>query len=726
MNEELDVRLSLSRICTNKLVEIIEKSNLIILCAQRVSTFREFSYVLPAKRTNFSALFSLRWIGIKWPFGNITVNIVTALVVYVHGGFLNVIFMKEIKFIGPLLIALSGLVCFATVAQSNPENDVVIVGSVEKLKQNPFGENVSSYPEMMSFIKQHVEDPKTVVKHVERFLSQVASLDLAQRIELLKAKSSAHQSLQNYQLAIESITQIFKLQPSMEPARKFSLELRLAELYKQNNDYFIAIEKTKRAFELSLKALDLRQSVIIALQVSNLYSHVKDNEQANHWLKKSENLAQIRGNEITNIVFQLQKSRWHIANNELFLAEQAAKASAEMARRLRLMDVSHEAGLLLSEIYLLGKKFFHAEPILQSLFDIAKYNRNRGAQFEVLLNIVDHQIAQGKYKLAESYWKSAEKLQGFGFARPDGLNNKNRFIWQNAQLLIMQEKWREAYQALSKLPLEDNEQWYTSQLIALSHMSDTVDYARKLEQFVDWLVAKVGNETKQIYGYKLQSLEQQLRLANEALLSHQAQIEQFTAEVNKSLTTKTHMLVALITLLSLCLLMIGYRKFASYFHPLNRQVPLDNLTGLPSYSYLGHLALSQTHRHGTILLADIDNFAAINRRFSIAKGDEVLKLAANLIAQLLPKNCRVGRYCGDSFYIIAPDFSAYQAKILADRIRLELHKCGASIQSNNMALTATVAVGKVDAFSDINQLMQTAVASLKESQLKQSNKTLVV
>ena len=108
---------------------------------------------------------------------------------------------------------------------------------------------------------------------------------------------------------------------------------------------------------------------------------------------------------------------------------------------------------------------------------------------------------------------------------------------------------------------------------------------------------------------------------------------------------------------------------------LRIQATHDPLTGLWNRaSILENLAreLARAARRATavsLVLADIDNFKAINDTFGHLAGDAVLRETAQRITQSVREYDRIGRYGGDELMVVLPECDAPAARGMAERIR---------------------------------------------------------
>jgi diguanylate cyclase (GGDEF)-like protein len=97
-----------------------------------------------------------------------------------------------------------------------------------------------------------------------------------------------------------------------------------------------------------------------------------------------------------------------------------------------------------------------------------------------------------------------------------------------------------------------------------------------------------------------------------------------------------------------------------------------------------------------VIVVDLDHFKAINDTYGHPAGDEVLRVAARVLAGSVRSCDLVARYGGEEFVVVASDASAAIAVALAERIRVRLaerkvHACG-----NEIRITASVGIALAD------------------------------
>ena len=156
----------------------------------------------------------------------------------------------------------------------------------------------------------------------------------------------------------------------------------------------------------------------------------------------------------------------------------------------------------------------------------------------------------------------------------------------------------------------------------------------------------------------------------------------------------------------------------------------DGLTGLHNRRYLDeHLAKIFTEAQVksqslTVLIADIDNFKAVNDKLSHATGDTVLKIVAKLFDNHTWGADIVARYGGEEFVIIFKETSSDEALHVAEKLRLKI--AGYPWCDHHPELAITVSMGLCDDLSlgDYERMLATADDNLYKA--KRSGKNKVV
>jgi diguanylate cyclase len=108
---------------------------------------------------------------------------------------------------------------------------------------------------------------------------------------------------------------------------------------------------------------------------------------------------------------------------------------------------------------------------------------------------------------------------------------------------------------------------------------------------------------------------------------------------------------------------------------LNR---IDGLTGLLNRGSWEDAAVDILRRHqrlglpAALLMIDIDRFKRINDEYGHPTGDEVIRAVAGIIRRCIRDVDVPGRYGGDEFGIVLVQTEADMARLVAERIRLNV------------------------------------------------------
>jgi diguanylate cyclase (GGDEF)-like protein len=116
------------------------------------------------------------------------------------------------------------------------------------------------------------------------------------------------------------------------------------------------------------------------------------------------------------------------------------------------------------------------------------------------------------------------------------------------------------------------------------------------------------------------------------------------------------------------------RSFNAMADELERQATTDPITGLLNHRY-GHVSLDEAFQRASsrgdplsILLGDIAGFKLFNDTYGHALGDEVLRLVAGVLRQMVGDSGILSRYGGDTFLVILPGADKAAASAFADRL----------------------------------------------------------
>jgi two-component system cell cycle response regulator len=151
---------------------------------------------------------------------------------------------------------------------------------------------------------------------------------------------------------------------------------------------------------------------------------------------------------------------------------------------------------------------------------------------------------------------------------------------------------------------------------------------------------------------------------------------------------------------------------------VKRQALLDSLTGMPNRRQCeSALAteLSQAHRFGSALafvLADLDEFKAVNDQHGHLAGDRVLREFSDILRELTRDADLAARWGGEEFALVLPGTDEEGARVLVERIRSTLEHRTIEIDGRPVAITASFGVAFFPEHPDSAQLIAAADEAL--------------
>lgn len=112
-----------------------------------------------------------------------------------------------------------------------------------------------------------------------------------------------------------------------------------------------------------------------------------------------------------------------------------------------------------------------------------------------------------------------------------------------------------------------------------------------------------------------------------------------------------------------------------FYDKVYREKTIDQKTKVFNDKYLiSHLRTEimsslSLQRDLCIIIYDLDHFKMVNDTYGHVFGDEVLKITAQIVAEVIRKNDALCRYGGEEFVVILPQTDLATAARLAERIR---------------------------------------------------------
>jgi len=130
---------------------------------------------------------------------------------------------------------------------------------------------------------------------------------------------------------------------------------------------------------------------------------------------------------------------------------------------------------------------------------------------------------------------------------------------------------------------------------------------------------------------------------------------------------------------------------------INHLLHYDELTGTYNRRHIMEILdqiLIESPDNTGIIIMDIDYFKKVNDNFGHGVGDEALKITANHIKIHTPEDGYVGRFGGEEFLIILPDFNLQEVACVAENIRKEVENSYIEAISGRITLSGGIAHSK--------------------------------
>lgn len=157
----------------------------------------------------------------------------------------------------------------------------------------------------------------------------------------------------------------------------------------------------------------------------------------------------------------------------------------------------------------------------------------------------------------------------------------------------------------------------------------------------------------------------------------------------------------------------------------------DYLTGIANrkffYEALQQCCEEGRHECGVLMMVDIDDFRLYNQLYGAESGDEALRKIAEILTEEVTQGCMASRYSGKEFALLLPDYTADEAKQLAERIsgRVRvMNKSSGEYALKTLTVSCGIAIGKCPV-TDAHELVNHAETAVYYAKRAGKNQIMV-
>lgn len=127
----------------------------------------------------------------------------------------------------------------------------------------------------------------------------------------------------------------------------------------------------------------------------------------------------------------------------------------------------------------------------------------------------------------------------------------------------------------------------------------------------------------------------------------------------------------------------------------------------------------------SVILADIDNFKAVNDRHGHACGDHILRRVAQHLERQMRDVDRVGRWGGEEFILLLPETSSEGAAVLAEKLRLGVESELMQFEGAGFTITMTFGIAGHRNGESLDACIARADTALYTGKAKGRNRVMI-
>jgi diguanylate cyclase len=250
-----------------------------------------------------------------------------------------------------------------------------------------------------------------------------------------------------------------------------------------------------------------------------------------------------------------------------------------------------------------------------------------------------------------------------------------------------------------KLELENLVQQMASRLEEItSHLTGELAERNAVQQDTEQLNLRVTDEVKQLRltaegASDVMTLREQLTTRLDAINDH---LTDFRSREDTRIRTYRERVQHMRTRISV--LERESRSLQESLREEQRLAMIDALTGIPNRAAYDDRIEQEFKRWKrferpvSILAWDIDRFKTINDAYGHKAGDKVLRVIGQHLARHVRDTDFVARYGGEEFVMLLVGTAIDEARVVADKIRLEVAQLGFHFHDHPVAVTASCGI----------------------------------
>ena len=261
-------------------------------------------------------------------------------------------------------------------------------------------------------------------------------------------------------------------------------------------------------------------------------------------------------------------------------------------------------------------------------------------------------------------------------------------------------------------------------------VSDEASELRELMQRLETSVEEFGKSTREAHGAASEY--------HSALSGQIGELEQVAkasavitemAQIGKAMLRRTHEVERQMLRSS-----AQTRALKRRLDEARRCSEQDHLTGLPNRRAFEavfdseYSTAREAREHLCVVFCDIDHFKRVNDDHGHEAGDRVLRLVAEMLAQVSDDRCHVARHGGEEFVVLLRGQSPQQALDRLDKVRSELAQRRLVNRANDTPfgqVTFSAGVAEVFDYADPRSALQAADAALYRAKHEGRNRILL-